>query len=211
MKILTTLFCFFVLMSINGAASENITFEILQNSNGEYYVAYNDDLIPCDDVYCTIFAENITHANNTGNFTFELSTEEINRIAQRVSLEMPEQQTELNTSIFEAQLGNTREDITDNLRAFITTTVVPEVEKFDELQNKLTEAEIRIVDLEAKEINFDLLKENTDKTIATLDRENDRMQFIAFLSMIGFLVVIITCTDAGKESLSYIGKFKGRK
>jgi hypothetical protein len=193
-------------------ASENVTFEILQNSNNEYYIAYNDELIPCDDVYCTLLVSNITHANNTGNFTFELSTEEINRIAQRVALEIPQtEQQELNTSVFESQLGSTREDITDNLRSFIMSTVVPEVEKFDELQNKLTEAEITIVDLKAKEINFDLLKENTDKTIDTLERENDRMQFISFLLGIGIIFLTLTCTNPGKEILSYAANLRRNK
>lgn len=190
--------------------AENVTIEILQNSNGVYYIAYGDDLIPCEDSYCNFLVENVTNYNNS-NITFELSTKEINRIAQRISLDMPQQQLELNTSVFEAQLGSTREDITDNLRSYMDLTLIPEVTRFDEQKNLLTAAELEIVTLKSKEINFDLLKENTDKTIATLERENDRMQFIAFLSLIGMIIMVATLTDAGKEALSYVGKRRGRK
>lgn len=201
------LFVIVSVLFISNVNADNVTFEILENSEGMYYISYGDDLIACIDDECTFdiddYSSNVTD--------YELSSRDINKIAQRVALEVnfPDH-IGVNESFILTALGQNREDITDNLRSHTMNTVVPAVEEMDEFKNKLSTAEIRIVELESKEREYDIMVITKDVAIDTLERENDRMQFISLLAMIGFIFTIITCTDAGKEALQYIGKFRRR-
>ena len=183
---------FFVLISIlliSNVSADNVTIEILENADGEYYISYGRDLVACVDDECTFdvdeYSSNVTD--------YELSNREITKIAQRVAFEVDfPDHVGVNESFILSALGDNREDITDNLRSHTMNTIVPSIAEMDEFKSKLAIAEIRIVELESKE------------------REYDRMQFISLMAMIGFIFIIITCTDAGKEALQYIGKFRRR-
>lgn len=205
---------FFLILSvllISNVSADNVTFDIFYNSIGDFYVSYDgSDLIPCDGDSCTFdvdeYSSNVTD--------YDLSNRDITKIAQRVAIEIDFAGDSVNYGVNESfivsVLSDVREDTTDNLRSYIMNTIVPSVEEIDEYKNKLSDAEIRIVELESKEREYDTMVETKDVAIDTLERENDRMHFITIMAMIGFIFIIITCTDAGKEALQYIGKFRRR-
>lgn len=202
---------FFLILSmllISNVSADNVTFDVFENAAGDYYVSYNDELIACDGDSCTFdvdeYSSNVTD--------YDLSNRDITKIAQRVAIEIDFAGDSVNYGVNESfivsALSDVREDTTDNLRSYIMNTIVPSVEEIDEYKNKLSDAEIRIVELESKERQYDTMVLTYDVAIKVLEREIDRMHFISVLCMIGFVFIIITCTDAGKDALQYIGKFR---
>ena len=169
-------------------SAEEITFEILQNSNDEYYISYNDDLIACVNDTCAFDVANYT-TNTTG---IELSRTDMKKIAQYVALEIevPEYIGAANESFITTQLGTSREDTTDNLRAFITNTVMPSIAEIDEVNSKLTVAEVTIADLQSKANEYDALKETTDKTISVYEDERKIYQYLCGILTLSFIGVL---------------------
>jgi len=205
MKIIIALLIF-LLLAIP-ASADNVTIEILENADGELYIVYGTQIIPCINDKCTF------NVSTYEGGDYSISNADATKIAQRVAIEMKLPTTtfysgSVNETFINTALGNNRETITDNLRAYIDNTVVPSVAELDESKNKLAEAELTITDLQSKAREYDSLKETKDETISTLKRENGRLEYIAIIALIGFVFVIITCSDAGKEALDYIGKFR---
>lgn len=187
MKSLILLLFAFVLL-VTSCSAEEITFDILQNTQDEYYISYNDDLISCDNDTCTFDVSNYT----TNTTEFELSKNDMKKIAQYVALEIeiPQYTGSANESFITTQLGTSREDTTDNLRAFITNTVMPSIAEIDEVNSKLTVAEVTIADLQSKGREYDLLKETKDETISVLKDENEIYKYLCGILTLSFIGVL---------------------
>ena len=189
-------------------SADTITIEVMENNLGEYFVSYNDYLSRCDNETCTFDVDSL----NCTSDTMGLTSDDIKRIGQRVALEieMPTDIGSVNESFIITTLGTNREDITDNLRAFITNTVMPTVEELDEVSNKLVEAEVTIAELQTDARDYDNLKDNKDATIATLERELKRSDYISMLCFVGILFMMLTCTNGGKDLLEKLLHRRGK-
>lgn len=210
---------FLVLLStllVVPVSAENVTIELFQNSQDIFFVQYNDELFECsEDDECTFevvnFTDNCTYDNGTG---YDLSRSDMQRIAQYVALEIdiPEYTGGVvNDSLLTTSLGNTREDITDNIRSYMDTTLMPKVTEFDELKQKLdiAEDEAGINKVKADAYDKQLLED--DEVIEVYKSKADDANFISALSLIGIVFIVITCTPAGRGFLEWIGEKLIRK
>ena len=61
--IMKLLFLFILLSAIFmiNVSADNVTIEVWENSQGEYYISYHDDLIACDGDECTFNVDNYSH------------------------------------------------------------------------------------------------------------------------------------------------------
>lgn len=190
---LTTLF-------VMPCSADNVTIELFQNSNDEYFVKYNGDLYACDDDECTFEVTNYTTSTNTTDY--ELSSKDMKKIAQYVALEIDIpacNEGAVNETRMIELLGNTREQTTDWIGGRITNTLIPEVEKFDELEQKLSEAEITIADLQSKAREYDDMKESKDDRISFLKDENSILKTLCGLLTLSFIAVIAFNSQAFKR------------
>ena len=198
---------------ITPSAADNVTIELFQNSNDIFFVQYNNELFECtDDDECTFevanFTDNCTYDNGTG---YDLSRNDMKRIAQYVALEIDTTGYTggvVNDSALTASLGNVREDITDNIRSYMDTTLIPTVAEFDELNQKLdiAEDEAGINKVKADAYDKQLLEDN--EVIEVYKEKADDANFVSILSLIGIVFIVVTCTPAGRGFIdSLVEKF----
>lgn len=205
---------------ITPGAADNVTIELFQNSQDIFFVQYNDELFECtDDDECTFevanFTDNCTYDNGT---RYDLSSKDKKDIAQYtvkyLVLENGAQAFTggvVNDSALTASLGNTREDITDNIRSYMDTTLIPEIARFDELEQKLTLAENEVATLKVKGDAYDkqLLEDN--EVIEVYKSKADDANFISTLCLIGIVFIAITCTPAGRGFIESLVEKISRK
>lgn len=183
------------------ASADNVTIEIFQNSNDEFFIQYNGELHACVDDECTF---NVSANVTQQDYDVALSTKDIKKIAQYVALEvnMPTGQSwDLNRTYFDTTTGVTREQLYDRLAAYIDNTVVPEVDKYNAETSARMAAEAKVVELENKGINYDNMKETKDETISVLKDENEWLKYLCFILGLGMLAVMCFNSGAFKRLL----------
>ena len=170
-------------------SAENVTIEILQNTQGEYYISYENDLIECVEDECTFDVAN--HTTNSTSIT-DFSKDDMKKIAQYVALEIDTDDFDsgINETFMITSLAKTREDTTDNLRAYIAKTIMPEVEKFDEVEQKLAASEILVADLQAKAGSHDATISAKDTEIKLLEDKVEKSDTLV-LGCIGLVILAV--------------------
>ena len=198
MKILLFLLILTALIVVPCSA-ENVTIEIIQVTQGDYYISYNDDITTCSDNICIFDVENYT----VDTTEYQLSNKDITKIAQRVALEISSD--DISNGVNETFLielhGNTRETVTDFVGSRLTNTVIPELERFDELEQKFAGAETTIADLQSKAREYDNMKETKDETISVLKSRNSWLEILCVGLGLTFIVVLGLNSQAFKRVL----------
>ena len=193
---------FFILVStllVLPCAAEEISFEILQNSNDEYYISYEDNLISCANDTCTFDVSNYT----TNTTELELSRDDMKKIAQYVALEIeiPAYTGSVNESFITNSNIELRNEILDSFYARTQNTFVPSLEEINACETNLTASQNMIVDLKAKAGEYDNMKELKNTEISTLKESKDTFKWIAILASIGMFCVAGANSSAFKRML----------
>lgn len=137
--------------TITPCVADNVTIEVLENLDGDFYISYNDDLIQCDtDDFCTFDVSNYTTNINTTEI--ELSKNDMKKIAQYVSLEIDMNGIEtggINKTYYDTTQIVTRNEVIDGILPFIRNTLMPETDNVTALKANLTASHIIISDLKS--------------------------------------------------------------
>lgn len=179
---------FVFLLIIVPASADNVTIEILQNSNDEYYISYDDELIACDNDTC-VFDVDAYSVNTT---EFELSNTDMKKISQYIALEIETMEyTEVvNESFITESNIVLRNELLESLYARTQNTFVPAIEERDALKTNLSEAQAMIEGLKADARGYDTLKKTHDDLTLILKNEIKKLEYLCGILTISFIAVL---------------------
>ena len=191
---------FFLLLFIAMPVSaDTVELEIWQDSGGLYYITVdNGELQECNDTICMVEIENNTVT------TLSLSDGDIRYIAEYTSkqLELDGFKPEgadleggVNETITRAIMWDVVAEWGANERAYRDRTLMPEVEKFNNLTLKLAQAEGALDTVNARFAGHDAVVESKDVTIAVLEREAVLKDSFIILLAFGCAILLLERSD----------------
>lgn len=209
MKILL-FFLFLTTLVVVPCAADNITIELFQNSNGDYFVQYNNEMYSCVDDECTFnVSANVTQQEHN----LSLSKKDMQRIAQYVALEIdfPEYTGGINETFLIKALDDEGEDIGDRICSHNLETMAPTIEDFDLLEQEKIQLEVDVKELMVKGELYDDQQKKDNDIIEIYKEAKDQAELFGIVCAIGFAFVILTCTPGGKTSIEFAMKMLKRK
>lgn len=181
------------------ASGENITIEILENFDGDYYIFYNDERIECDaDDFCTFNVSNYTA--NVSVTEVDFSKTDMRKIAQYVFFEIESNgltSCGVNESFINEGNIVLRNEISDNIGAKIRNTFLPEVGELEACQVNLSLAQNMIASNNAKIESNDATIAGKDAEIKSLERDLEKADFL----VIGFGLLLLLSIAMRKHAL----------
>lgn len=201
MKVLLFLL-FLTTLVVVPCSADNITIELFQNSAGDYFVQYNDEMYACVDDECTFnISANVTQQDHN----LSLSKKDMKRIAQYVALEVefPEYSGGINETWMLTALDDEGEDICDNIRDHNLNTLAPTVDDFDLVEQEKIQLESEVKELSVKGKLYDEQQIKNDEIIEIYKKDAANAEFFGIMCAIGFAFVVITCTPGGKTSIEF--------
>ena len=199
---------FFILVStllLLPCSAEEINFDILQNSQGEYFIEYNEDLISCANDTCTIEVANYT----TNTTELELSRDDMKKIAQYVSLEIGTVSSGgINETFFIEQSAKGDEWTANNIKLWITETIEFSLDEKAAMQNEISSLERDVYDLElnmtmvqSEAIRHDSVLSSKEAEIESKDMIIWILVVLTFVGFFAFLAVTAVNSTAFKRML----------
>lgn len=203
----------FLTLLITPSAAENVTIEVFETSD-VYYISLDDgDLIACPDDECIVDITNYT--TNITTTELDLSRDDMKKIAQYVSLELNNVDLSsaggINETFLITSLGNSREQTCDIIGARVIDSLMPQVEKMDELEQKNKELENTVATLQEKGRLYDnqLIKDN--EIIEIYKEDANDAKTVAVACIFVALLLGLTGTPGGKGFLEFLIQRFNRK
>lgn len=213
MNKLNKIIIFMVLLTtlVIPVSADNITIELFQNSNDEYFVSYNDNLYECNGDECTFEVGNYTVDTNITEF--ELSSTGRKKLAKQIALEIdfPEYTGGINETFLIKALDDEGEDIGDRICSHNLETMAPTIEDFDLLDQEKTQLEADNAELMVKGELYDDQQKKDNDVIEIYKEAKEQAELFGIICGFGFAFVILTCTPGGKTSIEFAMKLFKRK
>ena len=193
-----SLLMLFILMCVPVSA-DTFEIEIWEDSGGIYYVTVdNGELQECNDTICMVEIENNTVT------TLSLSDGDIRYIAEYTSKQLeidgfkPEGadlEGGVNETITRAIMWDVVAEWGANERAYRDRTLMPEVEKFNNLTLKLAQAEGALETTNARFAGHDAVVEGYKVSIGILEREDELKNGFIIILACSIIVLLLDRSD----------------